>query len=181
MTDRIDVRPFESPHEYEGMVDYFLGGDEAFLRGMGIDPARMLAREPWLAALLADHDRPDAHKDRLCLAWRLDGALVGHSSASHIRVGEEAHAHLHVWKPELRRSGLGRELFARSIDLYFERLRLQRAVCEPSAANPGPNRTLARLGFRLVRTYRTVPTSMALEQDVSHWEVSREEWDALRR
>jgi len=180
MNAPIDVRPFESPVEYEGMIDYFLNGGEAFQRGMGIDPARLPERAAWLAAVLADHERPDAEKDRLCLAWRLDGALVGHSSASHIRVGEQAHVHLHLWKPELRRGGLGREFFARSVDLYFERLRLRCAVCEPSAANPGPNRTLARLGFRLVRTYQTVPTSMALDQDVTHWEVTREEWRALR-
>ena len=176
MSEPLEVRPFESRSEYEAMIDYFVGADPAFLRGMGVDPARLPSRAAWLAAALADHQRPDAQRERIYLAWLVDGALVGHSSASHIEVGAEAHVHLHLWMRDLRRAGLGTRLFARSIEHYFERLELERVVCEPSAANPGPNRTLARLGFRFVRTYRTVPTNMALEQDVSRYEVTRAEW-----
>ena len=176
MSERLEVRPFESPAEYAAMIDYFVGADPAFLRGMGVDPARLPVRAAWLASVLADHERPDSQRARIYLAWLVDGVLAGHSSASHIEVGVQAHVHLHLWQRDLRRSGRGTLLFARSIEHYFERLGLARVVCEPSAANPGPNRTLARLGFRCVRTYRTVPTNMALEQDVSRYEITRAEW-----
>ena len=176
MTHALDVRPFESPAEYAAMVDYFVGADPAFLRGMGVDPARLPARAAWLAAALADGERPAAERDRIYLAWLVDGVLSGHSSASHITAGVEAHVHLHLWRRDLRRAGLGTALFARSIGHYFERLELERVVCEPYAGNPGPNRTLVRLGFRLVRTYRTVPTNIALEQDVSRYEIERADW-----
>jgi RimJ/RimL family protein N-acetyltransferase len=182
MARELEVRPFESPAEYAAMVDYFVGADAAFLRGMGVDPARLPAREAWLAAVLADSQRPLAERERLYLAWLADGVLCGHSSASHIELGAQAHVHLHLWRPDLRRAGLGSAFFARSIEHYFERLELERVVCEPYAGNPGPNRTLARLGFRLVRTYRTVPTNIALEQDVSRYEITRAEWArAMRR
>jgi RimJ/RimL family protein N-acetyltransferase len=176
MSRELEVRPFESPAEYAAMVDYFVGAEPAFLRGMGVDPGRLPAREAWLAAALADAQRPLAERERLYLAWLVDGVLSGHSSASHIEVGVQANVHLHLWRPDLRRSGLGSALFARSVEHYFELLELERVVCEPYAGNPGPNRTLVRLGFRLVRTYRTVPTNIALEQDVSRYEVTRAEW-----
>lgn len=172
----IEVRPFEDESEYAAMVDYFLGGGDDFLRGMGVDPERVPDRDGWLASVLRDHTQPDERKERLYLAWLLDGEQVGHSSASHIRPGRSCHVHLHLWRPGLRRAGLGSELFRRSIDLYFDRLGLERVICEPAAHNPGPNRTAARLGFRLVRTYRGVPTDIAFEQDVSRWELTREAW-----
>jgi RimJ/RimL family protein N-acetyltransferase len=162
------------------MVDYFVGAEPEFLRGMGVDPARLPAREAWLAAALADQRRPAAQRERVYLAWLVDGELVGHSSASHLEPGVQAHVHRHLWRPGLRRAGAGSELFARSIDHYFERLELARVVCEPYAANPGPNRTLARLGFRLVRRYRCVPTNIAFEQEVARHEITREEWRAAR-
>ena len=34
---RIRVRPFEDRRDAEGMVDYFLGADPEYLRGMGVD------------------------------------------------------------------------------------------------------------------------------------------------
>ena len=178
--ERVEVRPFETEEDYRRMIAYFTGGSDEFLRGMGVDPARVPAPEAWLAAALADHVRPDGEKQRLYLGWHVDGELIGHSSASHIEVGESAHVHLHLWRPDLRREGLGTELFARSVDLYLERLRLKRVICEPNAHNPGPNRTLARLGFELLHTRRCVPTELALEQDVSHWEIPREVWRERR-
>lgn len=175
MGSAIDVRPFESRAEYEGMVDYFLGGSDEFLAGMGVDPAKLPMREEWLATLLADHERPDAEKNRLYVAWLVDGELVGHSSISHIELGDEAHIHLHLWRPELRRGGLGSELFARSVDLYFDRFRLKKLVCEPYAENPAPSRTVEKLGFRFVERRRIFPSSIAAEQDVDRYELTREE------
>ena len=176
----LDVRPFEHAAEYAAVVDYFTAGGDAFLRGMGVDPERLPSREAWLSRALADQALPDEEKQRLYLAWRVhDGGqwrLAGHSSASHIRAGDSCHIHLHLWRPELRRAGLGTELFRRSIDLYFERLAVERVICEPAAHNPGPNRTARRLGFRHVKTYRCVPTEIALEQEVSRWEMTRAAW-----
>jgi hypothetical protein len=38
----LEVRPFSSIDEYEGMIDYFLGAEDAFLRAMGV--ARAFSR-----------------------------------------------------------------------------------------------------------------------------------------
>lgn len=172
---RLEVRPFETAEEYARMVDYFLGGSDEFLRGMGVDRSLLPARRAWLEVLLIDHDRRDVDKDRAYVAWLVGGEIVGHSSLSHIEPGEQAHVHLHLWRPDMRRSGLGRALFARSLGLYFERFRLKRIVCEPMADNAAPNRTLSRLGFRFVRRYRTTPTAIAFEQEVNRWEITPED------
>src|SRR5215471_14561746 len=170
---RLDVRPFSRPQEYEGMVDYFLGADDAFLNGMGVARELLPAREAWLKSLLLDHQRPDAQKDRLYLAWFCDEQLIGHSSVNRIRLGEDAFFHLHLWRPDLRKSGLGLELCRQSINIYFDRLRLQRLWSEPYAENPAPNRTLLRLGFQFVKRYRTVPGTINFEQDVNLYCLSK--------
>ena len=69
---------------------------------------------------------------------------------------QTAHRHLHLWRPTLRRSGMGATFLAKSIDLYFERFGLKSIASEPYADNPAPNRVLTMLGFRLIRCYQTV-------------------------
>lgn len=162
------------------MIDYFLGGGEEFLRGMGVDPAKLPTRAEWCEAALADHALRDDEKERLYVSWLHDGEQVGHSSISHIEPGVEAHIHLHLWRPELRRTGLGTIFFTRSMDLHFERFGLGGILCEPFAGNPAPNRVLTRLGFRFIERYRTVPTAIAMEQDVNRYEMTRAERDARR-
>ncbi len=178
--DKLEVRPFHHQDDFAGMIDYFLGGEHSFLRGMGIEPSKMPTREQWLAAALEDAGRDDSAKERLYVAWLIDGSIAGHSSLSHIQFGKTGHCHLHVWVRNLRRSGAGRELLARSIDIYFERFQLEFLACEPYAENPGPNAVLPKLGFRFVRRYRTTPTSICFEQDVNRYEVQRAAWLAQR-
>lgn len=178
---RLTVRPFESAVEYRRMIDYFLDGGDDFLLGMGVDLAKLPEREDWLQAALADHARPDHDKRRFYVAWLRGDEQVGHSSISHIQPHEVAHVHLHLWRPELRRNGLGSKLVARSLDVYFERFALQRIASEPFADNSAPNRALKKLGFRFLKRYRTVPSGIASEQEVHRWEITRAEWAARRR
>jgi RimJ/RimL family protein N-acetyltransferase len=169
----IEVRPFASPEEYSAMIDYFLLAEESFLRKMGVDPTRLATRDDWLRQVLVDHDKPDGDKDRFYVAWILDGKQVGHSSINGIRIGEEAYLHLHLWQPELRKSGLGIQFLERSIDFYFEHFHFKRILCQPFAENPAPNRALVKLGFEFIKRYRTVPGSINYEQDVNLYELRR--------
>jgi RimJ/RimL family protein N-acetyltransferase len=175
---RFEIRPFTTQRELEGMIDYFLESSEEFPVRMGIDLALVPSRESWLQATLIDAERPDLDKERFYVGWYADGKLVGHSSISHIEHGKTAHCHLHLWDGSLRRSGIGPAFLAQSIDLYFERFALRTIASEPHAHNPAPNRALPKLGFRLVRRYRTVATSMSGELEVCRYEIGREEWAA---
>lgn len=151
------------------MVDYFLGAEEAFLLGMGVDRSRLPSREDWIRAVLRDHDRPNHEKERAYLAWVLGGAPIGHSSINKIQVGAEAFIHLHVWSRAHRQAGLGSQFFQLSAARFARDFSLERLYCEPWAGNPGPNRTLLRSGFTFVKRYRTIPGPIALEQDVNQY------------
>lgn len=155
------------------MVDYFLDADDAFLAGMGVDRELLPPRDAWLESLLIDHELPDEQKDRLYVGWYCDGEQVGHSSVNKIVLGEEAFFHLHLWRRELRQSGIGTQFCRESIAIYFDRLRLKRLWSEPYAENPAPNRTLVKLGFQFIKRYRTVPGPTAFEQEVNFYRLER--------
>ena len=169
--EELVVRAFSHQLEYEGMVNYFHGADDAFLHGMGVEREKLPQREEWLSQLLLDHQVDESARDRVYLAWIYGGEQVGHSSLARLKIGEEAYIHLHLWRSDLRRAGLGAEFFKRSVNFAFEKFRLQRLWCEPCAANPAPNRVLTKLGFRLVGHYRGVPGPINFEQDVNRYEL----------
>ncbi len=174
----MEIRFFRTKDEYGQMVDYFIQSTDDFLRGMGMDPAKVPTREDWLDEVWDDHHRPGPEKDRIYLAWVYDGKLVGHSSINKIQWGEEASIHLHLWKPQLRRNGVGAEFFRRSVNFFFREPGLKKLYCEPYAENPAPNKVLSRLEFTLVKTYQTIPGKTCFEQIVNRWELHRPQSDA---
>ena len=170
-TSMIAIRAFSSIRDYERVVDYFLTADEAFLRGMGVDLSKLPDRESWLRRLSADLERDDREKEACFLAWVFNGKSVGHSNINNIKFAEEAYLHLHLWRSDLRKAGLGTEFLRRSVETFMDRFMLKRLVCEPSAENPAPNRALVKAGFKFIRKYRTVPSPITSEQDVNRYEL----------
>ena len=166
-TNTLEVRPFSSVSEYEGMIDYFIGADDSYLGRMGVARALLPKRDAWLRDVLADHQLPDAEKDRLYVGWFYHGHQIGHSSVNKIRFGKDAFFHLHMWRLDLRKSGFGLLLCEQSIRIYFDRLQLKTLWCEPYAENFAPNRILVKLGFKFVKRYRTVPGTINFEQEVN--------------
>lgn len=166
--------------EFERVIDYFLTADDTFLRGMGINPAKLPARESWLQMLLDDHARPLPERLFYYVIWELDGQAVGNSNINNIRYGQEATMHLHIWQPDLRRQGHGAFFVRESVAAYFENFHLQNLYCEPYALNPAPNRTLARVGFELQGSTVTTPGWISFEQEVNRWLLTREKWLSLQ-
>lgn len=169
--DSIEVRPFSSSGDYERVVDYFLNADGSYLRGMGVDPSLLPDKNSWLHQLVADLGRSDQEKQAYYVTWVYNGEAIGHSNINQIAFGEHAYVHLHMWRSDLRRAGLGTEFFRKSVATFIDRFRLKRLVCEPWAENPAPNRVLHKAGFQLVRKYRTVPGPIAAEQEVNRYEL----------
>jgi RimJ/RimL family protein N-acetyltransferase len=167
----LEVTPFLCRADYEGMLDYFLLADEAFLRGMGVDPKKLPDRQAWLDRLLPDLVRPDREKQTFYLGWDYDGIRVGHSNINKIIYGDHAYVHLHLWKPTVRHSGLGTELFKRSVNTFLSRFALRALYCEPYADNPAPNRVLVKTGFRFIARYRTTPGVINFEQEVNRYGI----------
>ncbi len=169
MSETIEVRPFKGRDEYQRMVDYFVGATDAFLAGMGVDRARLPAREAWLEAVMRDHGRPPREKERAYLAWVLDGEAIGHSSINQIAVGKQAFIHLHLWRPERRRAGLGTTFIRMCAERFARDFGLERLYCEPYAENPAPNRVVTKAGFRFVERRRCIPGPINFEQDVNRY------------
>lgn len=84
--------------------------------------------------------------------------------------------HLHLWKNDLRKTGLGTELVKMTLFYFFEKLNLKILYCEPSALNPAPNKTLKKTGFEFVKEYITTPGFLNFEQKVNLWELTYEKF-----
>jgi len=167
--DILEVRPFSSSLDHERVVDYFLNADSSYLRGMGVDPSLLPDRDSWLRTLVADLERDDREKKTCFVAWIYNGEAVGHSCINKIRFGKEAYIHLHIWRSDFRKLGIGTEFFKQSAQMFVDRFRLKRLVCEPFAENPAPNRVLLKAGFKFIRRYRTVPVPISAEIEVNRY------------
>ncbi|MDJ0722153.1 MAG: GNAT family protein [Desulfobacterales bacterium] len=158
------------------VVGYFRDAAPEFLVGMGVDRAKLPAREEWQRIIRDDLERPLETRQFYYLIWEVDGTPIGHSNINKIVFGWDACMHLHIWHAAARRSGHGLQFIRESITRYFERFRLQNILCEPYARNPAPNRILAKIGFEHVRTYATTPGWINFPQTVNRWVLTRENW-----
>ena len=159
--------------EVESMVRYFLTADPEFLAGMGVDPTKLPRASDWLALLEADYARPLEARQFYYLTWEVDGVPCGHCNINKIHFGATAYMHLHIWTARERRRGIAAELLPPSIARFFEKFQLAELFCEPYANNPAPNRTLPKVGFRLIRSYQTTPGWICFHQPVNLWGIDR--------
>jgi RimJ/RimL family protein N-acetyltransferase len=137
---------------------------------LSVDPGKIAAM---IAGLAAPLQLPSNVRVTERLMWQLSGRTVGMSSLVNIRFGEYGEIHLHLMEPRFRRLGYGHQFFAMSLQEFFRRFELALIVCEPSAANPGPNRLLQKLGLSITRTYRTIPSVVNVEHVVNRYEITR--------
>lgn len=155
------------------ITDYWLSADAEFLRGMGADITKLPSREQWREMLSTQLRQPYQEKQSYATIWLADGEPVGHCNVNKIVFGKEAYMHLHLWRVGARQKGMGTTLLKLSLPYFFANLQLEKVICEPYALNPAPNKTLARVGFRLINEYTTVPGMINFEQPVKRWELTR--------
>ena len=175
---KISTRPIQET-DIPLLVDYWLTADSEYLKAMGADINRIPPREDWLSMLNEQIRTPLTQKKSYCIIWLLDDQPVGHSNASDIIFGKEAHMHLHLWTPEIRKKGLGTELMKLSIPYFFNDLQITELYCEPYALNQAPNRLLQKLGFTFVKNYITVPGWLNFEQPVNMWKLKLDEFKKM--
>ena len=165
--------------DYEKISDYFLNADEQFYLGMGVDSKKLPKREVWLKMLHENHDQPFDKKTFFYVIWLLDAEAIGHTNINKIIFGEEAYMHLHMWKKDVRHSGLGLQLMKMSIPYYFNEFKLKTLYCEPYALNEAPNKTLNKLGFDFVKRYDTIPGWISFHQPVNRWKLDEDKFRKL--
>lgn len=165
--------------DIELITDYWLNADPAFLEGMGVDTAKMPARQEWIDMLSAQISQPYSEKQSYCIIWQVNDQPVGHSNINKIIWGEEAYMHLHIWNTNSREKGYGTALVSMTLPWFFENFRLKKLYCEPYALNPAPNKTLEKAGFEFIKEHTTIPGWLNFEQPVRRWELSYERFKQL--
>jgi RimJ/RimL family protein N-acetyltransferase len=173
MSQTLSVREIHEK-DIDNIADYFLTADDAFLINMGVDVSKVPTRDQWHNMLSVQLSQLYPQKDSYCIIWQENGVPVGHSNVNKIIFGEEAYMHLHIWKPQERKKGLGTEFVKQTLPYYFNNLQLKNLFCEPNAHNTAPNKTLEKVGFQFVKNHITTPGWLNFEQPVNLWELSRE-------
>lgn len=158
------------------MVAYFRDADHDFLNSMGVDPSRLPKYDEWVGLVSEDMTLPINKRQFYYVVWELEGQPVGHSNINKVLYGQEAFMHLHLWDSSTRRSGNGAFFVNQSISLYFDVFKLKELYCEPYALNLGPNKTLPKAGFQLIKSYETTPGWLNFHQPVNRWLLTREKW-----
>ena len=159
------------------IIDYFINADAEFLKGMGADKRKLPNRTAWLKKLIIEFEKPNEQKEYYYIIWLMDNQPIGHSNINQIEFGKTATMHLHLWKSQSRKSGLGIEYVKQSIPLYFKNFKLKKLICEPYAKNIAPNKVLHKLGFEFIRAYETIPGGISFRQTVNRYEMTKERFE----
>jgi len=159
--------------EIDIIIEYFLGSTPEHLEILGVDRSRLPTAERLRERFARERALPIEQRAWVVVIWLLDDRPIGFSTSDNIAYGEQANMHLHVVDPERRNRGHGVECVRRSVDIYFERLKLKRLFCEPNAFNVAPNRTLQKAGFKYLKTHMTVPGPLNYHQAVTRWVIER--------
>ena len=176
---KISIRQLELS-DHPRIVDYFLNSDKDFLSGMGVDTSKLPTREEWLEILSTNFMLSLDQKKFFYMIWLFDNQPIGHSNINKIVFAEEAYMHLHIWKKEVRKKGIGFELLKLTIPHYFDIFKLKNLYCEPLATNSAPNRTLEKLGFEFIKSYDTIPGWINTYQTVNRWCLTKEQFELTR-
>jgi RimJ/RimL family protein N-acetyltransferase len=153
------------------IISYWGEASPEFLQKMGVDAKKLPSSSKRRESLLQEMSRPDEKKSFHNFIWEIDDTPVGYSTLKRLKYESEADIHLHMWAKEFRAKGYGRELFQRTLQVSFQRFKLNRIICEPSSTNPAPNKLLQSLGHKVVKIYRTIPSDIALEMEVNRYEI----------
>jgi len=156
------------------IIDYFINADSQFLKEMGADKSKLPNRTEWIKKLNREFKRQNEQKEFYYIIWLIDNQPIGHSNINNIDFGETATMHLHLWKSNNRKHGLGFELLKQTIPFYFNNFKLDRLICEPYSLNPAPNEILKKVGFEFVKEYKTTPGWINFHQNVNRYLLTKE-------
>ena len=159
--------------ETDLIIGYFHNSTPEHLETLGVDPTRLPSQEAWRDRYRREYTLQINQRATLLLVWLLEDRPIGFSTSDKIVYGDRANMHLHVVGSDDRGRGVGSECVRRSVEIYFERLKLKHLFCEPNAFNVAPNRTLQKAGFKYLKTYMTVPGPMNYHQAVTRWVMER--------
>lgn len=169
----ITVREVEKD-DIQYIVGYWNNSSTDVLLAMGIDINNIESLKNLGDRLEKQLELSYENKAAFVLVAMIDEKRIGHCYVNNLIYGKEAFMHLHIWKTNMHKKGMGSEMVRQSIPHFFEKLKLQTLFCEPAAMNPAPNKTLERIGFKFIKRHTTIPAGWTFQLEVNHWEMTLE-------
>jgi len=166
--------------DIKSIVDYFIDADPDFLMSLGVDKSKLPKKIQWIKKLNKEFEKPIEKKEFYYIIWLIDNKPVGHSNINKIDFGQTATMHLHLWKDQKRKKGLGPEFLKLTIPFYFKNFELEKLICEPYAQNIAPNKVLKKTGFEFIKEYETIPGWINFHQSVCRYEMSKERFEIVK-
>lgn len=174
----LSVREFRQS-DIDLITSYWMNADGPYLLSLGVDQAKIPTENSFLEYLQKLLDTPIESRLSYCIIWEVNGEAIGHSNTNPTRFGEDAFMHLHIWNDTIRKMGHGAQFVKMTLPYFFRNLQLKRLFCEPYALNPAPNKTLEKVGFKLLKEYITTPGAFNFEQPVKRWGLTLNEFNNL--
>lgn len=157
------------------IAGYWSSASRDDLLKMGALKEMIPSKEELVAHISKQVEAPLHKQQMFILIWEMSGHAIGHCFVNKIEIGHQAHMHLHLWKINTRKKGIGVPLLKQSIPVFFKELKLQTLWCEPYAKNPAPNKALVKVGFKLVKSYWGIPGTWCFEQEINQYKITRSE------
>jgi RimJ/RimL family protein N-acetyltransferase len=159
--------------DIQHIANYWFTADEEYLKGMGVDIAKMPVQKDFSTMLATQLSLPYNEKKAYAIIWMVNGEPIGHCNLNPVVFGDHAYMHIHIWHAKDRKGGYGTELIKLSLPFFFKNMSLNKIYCQPYALNPAPSKTLVKTGFKFVKEYITTPGSITFEQTVQLWEIEK--------
>ena len=173
MGNVLTIREMEH-RDIELITNYWMNATPSHLLRMGVDVQKIPSRELFSEFLITQINTPISERLSYCIIWDFNAKPVGHLNTNPTSFGESAYMHLHLWENKKRKKGLGTDFVKLALPFLFKNLQLKTLYCQPYALNPAPNKTLEKIGFKLLKEHVTIPGSFNFEQPVKLWEMSLE-------
>lgn len=158
----------------DSVVRYWFDASPSDLERMGVDSSKLPTIDVFRSKLESTLGLEPHSQKSFYLIWSVDDEAIGYSSLKDIEFGETGGMHLHMWNSSVRGQGYGGRLFCMSALEFYKRFELKTLRCEPSSANPMPNRMLQKIGFELEKTYVAASSDLSAVCELNRYLISKQ-------
>jgi RimJ/RimL family protein N-acetyltransferase len=141
-----DLAEEDIPH----VLKYWFHSPLGFVESMGVDTAKLsteLEMEKRLKEKCkANHLLGQSKLNALAILYR--GQAIGFHTLFPIAEGDFGIFHAHIWKPEMRKCGVGMSSYPLACRIFMERFNLKRILFKTPIQNIGAIRVKEKLGIR---------------------------------